>query len=435
MIDETHDPERTSFVVSANGHPDFPIQNLPFGVFVRAGARPVGGVAIGEQILDLSAAAGSGLFSGLEQAAAEAASSDSLNDFLALPSQARRQLRRRLSGLLAADSNDRRVVESWLYPNEHCQLPLPARIGDYTDFYAGIHHAVNVGRQFRPDYPLLPNYKHVPIGYHGRASSVRPSGTQVRRPSGQCLLPGAEAPIFGPSRRLDIEQELGAWIGQGNALGEPISIGTAADHIAGLCLLNDWSARDLQAWEYQPLGPFLAKNFMTTVSPWIVTSEALAPFRIAQPPRPDGDPSPLPYLMDGADQAQGAYAVALEILIQTQAMRLAGLKPKRLSRSSADNLYWTLAQLVTHHTSDGCDLNPGDLIGTGTISTPDDSGLGSLLELSHGGQHPIALPGGETRAFLEDGDTVSLTGRAFAEGYISIGFGPCVGVVTAALRP
>ena len=433
IVDETHDPVLTSWVASANGHSDFPIQNLPFGVFSPPGAGPRGGVAIGDMILDLSRAAASGLF-GAAREAADAGAGPTLNPLLGLPASHRRALRRRLSALLADGAPEQGEVESWLHSAADCAMDLPARIADYTDFYAGIHHALNVGRQFRPDNPLLPNYKHVPIGYHGRASSVRPSGAPVRRPGGQRLPPGAQTPVFGPSERLDIELELGVWIGAGNALGEPIAIDDADDHIAGLCLLNDWSARDLQAWEYQPLGPFLAKNFMTTISPWIVTAEALAPFRIAQPPRPDGDPAPLPYLLGPTDQASGAYAVTLEVLIQTQAMRQTGLEPHRLGSGPAANLYWTLAQLVTHHASGGCNLNPGDLLGTGTISTPDDSGLGSLLELTRGGQRPISLPGGETRTFLRDGDLIGLTGRAAADGYVSIGFGPCEGIIVRAVQ-
>jgi fumarylacetoacetase len=372
---------------------------------------------------------------GEAQDAAEAGAGAILNPLLALPPGGRRALRRRLSALLAAGAPEQAEVEAWLHPAGGCVLHLPTRIGDYTDFYAGIHHALNVGRLFRPDNPLPPNYKHVPIGYHGRASSVRPSGAPVRRPNGQRLPPGADAPVFGPSQRLDFELELGVWIGHRNALGEPIAIADAGHHIAGLSLLNDWSARDIQAWEYQPLGPFLAKNFMTTVSPWIITAEALAPFRVAQPPRPPGDPAPLHYLLDAADQAQGAYAITLEVLIQTRAMRQAGLKPHRLGGVPATNLYWTLAQLVTHHASGGCDLNPGDLLGSGTISTPDDSGMGSLLELTRGGRQPIELPGGEARAFLEDGDWIGLAGRAVAEGYVSLGFGPCQGVIVPAPPP
>lgn len=431
ILDETHDPALTSWVVSANNHPDFPIQNLPLGIFSSPDGGPRGGVAIGDMILDLFLAAASGLM-GEAQDAAEAGAGPTLNPLLGLPSARRRALRRRLSALLAADAPEQAQVEKWLHPAGNCTLHLPAQIGDYTDFYAGIHHALNVGRLFRPDRPLLPNYKHVPIGYHGRASSVRPSGTPVRRPSGQSLPQGEAAPVFGPSQRLDFELELGVWIGRGNVLGEPIAIEDADDHIAGLCLLNDWSARDLQAWEYQPLGPFLAKNFMTTVSPWIITAEALVPFRVAQPPRPETDPTPLPYLRGAADQANGAYAITLEILIQTRAMRQAGLQPHRLGTGPATNLYWTLGQLVTHHASGGCDLRPGDLLGTGTISTPDDSGMGSLLELARGGQQPLQLPGGETRAFLADGDLICLAGRAVAEGFVSIGFGPCYGAITPA---
>jgi fumarylacetoacetase len=433
ILDETHDPARTSWVASANGHPDFPIQNLPLGVFNPPGGAARGGVAIGDRILDLSLAARSDLLIGPAKSAAEAGAGSTLNPLLGLAPAARRSLRHRLSELLAQGAADRAEVETWLHAASDCVLHLPAAIGDYTDFYAGIHHALNVGRQFRPENPLLPNYKHVPIGYHGRASSIRASGAPVRRPSGQRKAPDAEAPTFGPSQRLDLELELGVWIGQGNELGQPISISEAGDHIAGLCLLNDWSARDFQAWEYQPLGPFLAKNFMTTVSPWIVTAEALAPFRIAQPPRPQGDPQPMAYLWDAQDQASGAYGIGLEVLISTAEMREQGLAPVSLSRGPASNLYWTLAQLVAHHTVGGCDLRPGDLLGTGTISTPDDSGLGSLLELTKGGAQAITLPTGETRTFLQDGDELTIAARAQADGRVSIGFGECRGVVEPAL--
>ncbi|TWB46021.1 fumarylacetoacetate hydrolase [Nitrospirillum pindoramense] len=432
LIDETHNPALTSWVASANGHADFPIQNLPLGVFSTLNEAPRGGVAIGDQILDLARAGRSGLLTGAALDAAIAASGPTLNPLLALGAKPRRALRRRLSQLLAGGSDERGVVESLLYPATDCTLHLPARIGGYTDFYAGIHHALNVGRQFRPDNPLLPNYKHVPIGYHGRASSVRVTGTEVRRPNGQRKAPDADAPTFGPSQRLDLELELGIWIGPGNELGSPIGIGEADSHIAGLCLLNDWSARDLQAWEYQPLGPFLAKNFLTTVSPWIVTAEALAPFRTRQPARAADDPRPLPYLWDEADQEHGAYGIELSVQIRTPRMREAGLPPHRLGTGPATNLYWTAAQLVAHHTCNGCDLNPGDLLGTGTISTPDDSGVGSLLELTRGGKAPITLPTGETRTFLADGDELILAGRAVAEGYVAIGFGDCRGQVTPA---
>ena len=434
VLDETHDPALESWVESANGHSDFPIQNLPLGVFSPGEAeRPRGGVAIGDSILDLSRAAESGLLTDEAEIAAVLASRSELNACLAAPNAARRALRRELSALLARGSASRDAVAAWLRPAADCRMRLPVSIGDYTDFYAGIHHAWNVGRQFRPDNPLLPNYKHVPIGYHGRASSVRVSGESVRRPRGQVLPPDATAPEFRPSGRLDIELELGVWIGPGNPLGEPIPIEAADDTIAGFCLLNDWSARDIQTWEYQPLGPFLAKNFMTSVSPWIVTAEALAPFGAPQPPRPPGDPKPLPYLWSDEDQADGAYAIELEALLQTRAMRDGGIPAATIARTSTANLYWTPAQLVAHHASGGCNLMPGDLLGTGTISSPGAGGGGSLLELTNGGRERLRLPGGETRAFLEDGDVAILHGRAVRAGFVSIGFGECRGEVLPAL--
>lgn len=418
-IDETHAPELESWIASANGHPDFSVQNLPLGIFSPRGGYRRAGVAIGDLILDL------GLISSLlPEAAAVALGEPTLNALLARPAADRLALRRRLSELLSHDRH-RASVAPALAPAAECVLHMPAAVGDYTDFYVGIHHAMNVGRQFRPDNPLLPNYKHIPIGYHGRASSLRPSGVPVRRPNGQRKIPDADAPDFGPSQRLDYELEIGIWIGEGNALGTPIPIGEGSQHIAGFCLLNDWSARDLQAWEYQPLGPFLAKSFQTTISPWIVTAEALAPFRIAQPPRPEGDPSPLPYLWDQNDQEKGALAIELEVLLSTDAMRAAGEEPFRLSRGPASSMYWTVAQIVTHHSSNGCNLNPGDLLGTGTLSAPTPDGYGSLLELSAGGARPILLPNGEERRFLLDGDEVTLRGRAVADGRISIGFGEC----------
>ena len=289
----------------------------------------------------------------------------------------------------------------------------------------------NVGKQFRPDNPLLPNYKYVPIGYHGRASSIRPSGTPVRRPKGQSKHPDASAPSFGPSQRLDYELELGIWIGPGNALGEPIPITEAAEHVAGYCLLNDWSARDIQAWEYQPLGPFLSKNFGSTISAWIVTPEALAPFRIAQPSRPEGDPAPLPYLLDEVDQREGGLDVELEVLLLTPGLREKGLPPHRLGLSNAKNMYWTVAQMVTHHTCNGCNLQPGDLLGTGTISGPDEASCGSILEATLGGKNPIVLASGEERRFLEDGDEVILRARGHREGFAPIGFGECRATIMA----
>jgi fumarylacetoacetase len=430
MTDTTHDPTRRSFVASANGHPDFPIQNLPFGIFAPEGGTPRAGVAIGDEILDLDAVLAAGLLDGAAEEAAAAAEGGVLNEMLALGAGPRRALRQRLSELLAEGSAERARIAGMLRPASACTLHLPAQIGDYTDFYAGIVHATNVGTLMRPDNPLLPNYKHVPIGYHGRASSVVPSGHEVRRPNGQRKPATDTEPSFGPSRNLDYELELGIWIGRGNALGEPIPIGAAAEHIAGYCLLNDWSARDIQGWEYQPLGPFLAKSFASTISPWVITPEALAPFRVAQPKRPDGDPQPMAYLWDEADQAKGALGLELEVLLMTAGLRAKGLPPHRLSHGAATGLYWTPAQLVAHHTCGGCNLRPGDLFGTGTISTAE--GFGSLLEITRGGKQPIELASGETRRFLEDGDEVFLSARATREGFASIGFGECRGVVTPA---
>ena len=427
-IDETHDPSLTSWVAGADSHADFPIQNLPYGIFSPGGEGPRPGVAIGDHVLDLAAAAGAGLLPGLPAADL---SGETLNALMAWAPDARRTLRRRLSALLS-DPGHRDAVAPLLREQASVTLHLPARIGDYTDFYVGIHHANNVGRLFRPDNPLLPNYKHVPIGYHGRASSIRPSGAPVVRPMGQRKAPDADVPVFGPTTRLDYELELGVWIGQGNSLGDPIPIGRAQDHIAGFCLLNDWSARDFQAWEYQPLGPFLAKNFHSTISPWVVTVEAMAPFRIAQPTRPSGDPRPLDYLWDDADQARGALAVELEVHLLTAAMRKEARAPHRVSRGLAANMYWTVAQILTHHASNGCDLHPGDLLGTGTISAPDEDGFGSLLEITQGGAKPLSLLNGEIRRFLEDGDEVRISARAQAPGRVSIGFGACRAVITPA---
>ena len=428
QTDETHDPALASWVQSANGHRDFPVQNLPFGVFSPERQRPRIGVAIGDMILDLSACADAGL---LPEPARDAAGEECLNGLMALPAADRRALRTRLSGLLLDDAQRPRL-EAFLHRAADCMLHLPARIGDYTDFYVGIHHARNVGRQFRPDNPLLPNYRYVPIGYHGRASSIRPSGEPVVRPTGQRKPPDADEPVVSPTVRLDYELEMAVWIGRGNELGTSIPIGKAADHIAGFCLLNDWSARDLQAWEYQPLGPFLAKSFHSTISPWVVTPEALAPFRIAQPARSTDDPSPLPYLTDEQDQAHGALAISLEVHLASAAMREQGLAPVRLSSGPASNMYWTVQQIVTHHASNGCNLRTGDLLGTGTISAPTRDGYGSLLELTSGGKEPIALPTGEMRAFLEDGDEVTLRATASAEGRVAIGFGECRALVLPA---
>jgi len=424
MIDASNDPALTSWCDSAQGS-DFPIQNLPLGIFSvdDRGRRP--GVAIGDYILDLA-----GIADLLDADWRDDLSQPVLNAWLARGPEAQRLLRLRLGELLS-DPKYRDEVEPQLTGQSEVRMHVPCLIGDYTDFYVGIHHATNVGKQFRPDNPLLPNYKYVPIGYHGRASSVRASGEPVIRPSGQRKPPDAEAPEYGPSRRLDYELELGIWIGEGNDLGQPIGIGEAGDHIAGYCLLNDWSARDLQAWEYQPLGPFLAKNFLTSVSAWIVSPQALAPFRKPMPPRPTGDPHPLPYLNDPVDQQQGGLGIQLEVTLTTQKLRDAGLAPHILSRGSADAaMYWSAAQIVAHHSSNGCNLQPGDLIGTGTLSTDSAGGLGSLLEISGGGKQPIELPGGETRSFLQDGDEVTLKAWCEGDGY-RIGFGECVGRVVA----
>jgi fumarylacetoacetase len=427
-VDETHDPARRSWVEGAGPGSDFPVQNLPLGIFSIDGEQRRPGVAIGDFILDLPAAAEM-----LDEEWREDLSQPVLNAWLARGPEDNSALRRRLSELLS-DERHRDSVEQFLVGQAEAVMHLPCIVGDYSDFYVGIHHATNVGRQFRPDNPLLPNYKYVPIGYHGRASSVRTSGEPVIRPNGQRKAPDAEAPEYGPSRRLDYELELGLWIGPGNELGTPIPIGEAGAHIAGYCLLNDWSARDLQAWEYQPLGPFLAKNFLTSISPWIVTADALAPFRNAMPPRPPGDPQPLPYLDDPGDRESGALGIRVEVTLSTEKMRGAHIAPHVLSRGSADAaMYWSAAQIVAHHSSNGCNLQPGDLIGTGTLSTDRDTGLGSLLEISQGGTAPIELPSGETRSFLEDGDEVTLRAWCEAEGAVRIGFGECVGRIVPAV--
>ncbi|MDQ3246665.1 MAG: fumarylacetoacetase [Pseudomonadota bacterium] len=423
-IDQTHDPALTSWVGGAGPGSDFPVQNLPLGIFSDGAGQRRPGVAIGDFILDLAATADL-----LDEEWRPDLSQPVLNAWLSRGTASHLALRHRLSELLS-DERYRDPVELHLIGRSEVRMHLPCLIGDYTDFYVGIHHATNVGRQFRPDNPLLPNYKYVPIGYHGRASSVRVSGEPVIRPSGQRKPPEAEAPEYGPSRRLDYELELGLWVGRGNELGLPIPICDAREHIAGYCLLNDWSGRDLQAWEYQPLGPFLAKNFLTSVSPWVVTAEALAPFRRSMPQRPEGDPASLPYLYDAGDRETGALGVQLEVTLSTEKMRQSGLAPQILSRGSADAaMYWSAAQIIAHHSSNGCNLQPGDLIGTGTLSTSSDQGLGSLLEISRGGTQPITLKSGETRSFLEDGDEVTLRAWCETEGAVRIGFGECVGRV------
>jgi fumarylacetoacetase len=385
VINPTHDPALRSWVASANSQSDFPIQNLPFGVF-RITGEPLArvGVAIGDQILDLAAAADRGLLPNLSESALAACRASLLNQIFALPATERAALRRQLSALLAEDGDGVRLAgmraPRIMVPMSGAEMRMPVSIGDYTDFYASIDHATNVGRRFRPDAPLLPNYKWIPIGYHGRASSIVVSGTPIVRPSGQRKDPAAEAPVFGPSQSLDYELEIGAFVGTGNAMGETVGIAEADDHLVGYCLLNDWSARDIQSWEYQPLGPFLGKSFATTISPWVVTREALEPYRVPRAERPDGDPAPLPYLDHPNDRARGALAVTLEVYLSSAQMRAAGSKPMRLSSAEFSRLYWTMAQMLAHHTSNGCNLRTGDLLGSGTVSGPTADSRGCLLE-------------------------------------------------------
>jgi fumarylacetoacetase len=436
MIDETHDPSRQSWVASANGHAEFPLQNLPFGVFSPPGntvpdAKRRGGIAIGHMIFDLRAALDAGLLTDQAATAAAAASGGSLNPLMALGAAPRRELRKQVSALLARGGKAEAVSDRVLHRAAECWLHLPATVNNFTDFFAGIHHARNGGRRRDPNNPLSPNYKYVPVAYHSRASSVREAGVPVRRPNGQRKLPDEAAPSFGPCRKLDYELELAMWVGPGNRQGEPIAVGRAAEHIFGLGLVNDWSARDIQQWESAPLGPFLGKSFGSTVSPWIVTQEALEPFRVAQPARPDGDPLPLPHLWDDLDQRSGAYDIALDALILTPRMRQEGLPAHRISHSNTTDLYWTLAQLVSHHTSGGCNLMAGDLFGTGTISGPTEEGWGSLSEQSMDGSRTLTLSTGETRTFLEDGDEAIFRAHCRRDGYAPIGFGECRARVVA----
>ena len=433
-LNATHDPRLTSWVASANGgQTDFPIQNLPFAVFRRRGSAEAwrGGVAIGNQIVDMAAAVAAGVFSGAAEAPARAAGQSTLNDLMQMGPQPSSDLRQALSKALQTGSTQEAALKPCLVPQAEAEYRVPARIGDYTDFYTSVHHATNIGKQFRPDNPLLPNYKWVPIGYHGRSSSIGVSGQQFKRPRGQTMAPGADAPVFKPCARLDIELEMGVFVGQPNELGEPVGIEQAEDHIFGIVLFNDWSARDIQGWEYQPLGPFLSKNFASTISPWIVTLEALAPFR-APFAHPADDPQPLPYLSSPANAEQGALDIELEALIQTPSMRAAGTAPARLCLTNYRYAYWTAAQMVAHHTVNGCNLQPGDLLGTGTLSGPTLDSACALIELTTGGKNPVQLPGGETRTWLEDGDTVVLRGWCQRPGAARIGFGECAGTVLPA---
>ena len=437
LMNETHNPALKSWLASANvAGSDFPIQNLPFAVFRRKGSSEAfrGGVAIGDQILDLAAVTQAGVLKGEAATAAQAGAQDKLNALMALGPSAWRALRLALSRALREAAPEQAALQACLVPQPQAEYDVPARIGDYTDFYTSVHHATNIGKQFRPDNPLLPNYKWVPIGYHGRASSIGVSGQQFRRPVGQTLPPGATEPSFGPCKRLDIELELGIFIGSGNALGDAVDITEAEDHVFGICLLNDWSARDIQGWEYQPLGPFLSKNFASTVSPWVVTLEALAPYRVAFT-RAEGDPQPMAYLDSVANRSGGAFDIQLQVGLQTPKMREDGQADASICRTSYRHAYWTVAQMVTHHTVNGCNLQPGDLLGSGTLSGPTLDQAGALIELTTGGKNPIALPNGEQRTWLEDGDSVVLRGWCEREGATRIGFGECVGTVLPACLP
>jgi fumarylacetoacetase len=434
-LNETHDPGLRSWVESANAAgTEFPIQNLPFGVFRRKGSNEAfrGGVAIGAEILDLGAAHKVGAFSGEAAGAAANCAGATLNAFMAMGPGAWAALRLALSRALREGTALEGKLRACLVPQAHAEHALPAQIGDYTDFYASVHHATTVGKMFRPDNPLLPNYKYVPIGYHGRASSIVRTGTPIRRPRGQAKPESMMEPVVGPSRRLDYEIEVGFFVGPGNALGEPIPIADVEQHLFGVCLVNDWSARDLQAWEYQPLGPFLAKNFATTVSPWVVTFEALEPFRVPAFIRPDGDPDPLPYLDDPRQRERGGIDLRLEVSLSTEQMRSAKTMPFVLSRNTLRHLYWTPGQLLTHHASGGCNMRPGDLLASGTVSGPTRESRGCFLELAWRGEQPITLPTGETRAFLEDGDEVIFRGWCEREGWVRIGTGEARGVVVPA---
>jgi len=438
-LNDTHRVELASWVESAQTPgSSFPIQNLPFGVFKRTGRNeaPRVGAAVGDQIVDITACLDEGLLAAAARTAAECCRRPQLNDLMAMGPEPVSALRRSLSELLRAESaayhRDPGIAHRVLVPMYEAELRLPAVIGDYSDFYASIDHARNVGSMFRPNDPLLPNYKYVPIGYHGRASSIVLSGTQVRRPTGQLRDDPEQQPIVAPTRRLDYEIELGVFVGAGNPLGSPIPIMDADRHIFGCCLLNDWSARDIQSWEYQPLGPFLAKSFATTISPWVVTLEALEPFRVEAYVRPDGDPQPLPYLLWDSDQRRGGLDIRLEVYLRTATMRQRSQDPVLVSRGRFTSMYWTVAQLIAHHTSNGCNLRPGDLLGSGTVSGPEAESRGSLIERTWRGRDPLRLANGESRTFLADGDEIIMRGYCERPGFARIGFGECRGMIVPA---
>ena len=435
-FDETHDPELVSWVESAApGSTDFPIQNLPLGVFRRRGsaAAPRVGVAIGDQILDLAGCRKDGFLAGLSQGILEACDEPALNSLMGLGATAGKELRLRLSRLLAAGGSgaEAKALSRRLLPMLDAEMLLPARIGDYTDFYASAFHAHNVGSMFRPDNPLMPNYRYLPVAYHGRSSSIVPSGAAVFRPAGQVGANVDKPPEFVPTRELDYELEVGFFVGQGNVRGVPLSIEDAEDRIFGFCLVNDWSARDIQRWEYQPLGPFLGKSFATTISPWVVTLEALAPFRAPAFVRPADDPQPLPHLTSRQQMAHGGIDLELEVRISTAVMRAGGTGPVLLSRSNFQSMYWTAAQMLTHHASNGCNLVAGDLLASGTVSGPSKESRGCLLELAWRGEQPVLLRAGESRTFLQDGDEIVFRGMCHREGFVPIGFGECRGQIAA----
>jgi fumarylacetoacetase len=434
-LNHTHDPAARSWLASANGHPEFPIQNLPFAEFSHGSDKNAlrGGVAIGDQIIDLAALAARPLLQGVARAHCQVAAQDTLNAFMFLGPDAWRSLRHALFALLldTASAEQQAELRACLVPQSAARFGLPTRIGDYTDFYTSIHHARNVGRIARPDDPLTANFQWIPIAYHGRASSVVVSGTPFRRPMGQAMAPGAQVPVYGPCARLDYELEMGVFIGPGNVMGAPIPLAQAEQHIFGLCLLNDWSARDIQFWEMAPLGPFLGKNFCTSISPWTVTLEALAPFRLPFT-RPADEPQPLAYLDAASNRAQGVLDIQLEVAIETAAQRAKGSPPSRVSGTSFRHQYWTIAQMVAQHTVGGCNLHSGDLIGTGTISGPTPQEAGAIIEQTQGGRVPITVGEGEQRAFLHDGDAVILRGWCEKSGAARIGFGECRGLVLPA---
>ena len=436
-MNQTHDPALTSWVESANSpDADFPIQNLPFGVFSRKGEteRRVG-VAIGNQIVDVGESLSANLWTGKARDVARFCDRPSMKELMQATKESLSEFRARLSELLSGMPDDESAINPLppgaLVPMSEAEMRPPAEIGDYTDFYASIYHATNVGKLFRPESPLLPNYKHVPIGYHGRASSIILSGTEVRRPKGQTLPTGSTTPTFGPSQMLDYEAEVGFFVGKSNELGEPVSIDEAEEHIFGICIVNDWSARDIQSWEYQPLGPFLSKNFATSISPWIVTWEALEPYRVPAFFRPPSDPQPLPYLSSEKDRNEGGIDLTIEVYIRSMLMREGHLRPSRLSAASLADMYWTPAQMLTHHTSNGCNLQPGDLFASGTVSGPEAGSQGCLLELTRRGAEAIVLPTGEERRFLHDGDEIIMRAHFQREGAARMGLGECSGLIVA----